>query len=241
MSRALQIFFMVFVLLVTLSRTTAAAENPFIIGTLSSSIAAADVDQLLKLAEYEHSKPWIIEVQAITPEADSAWIARLYMIPNTQGHRVRRGVILECSGKVVEASKPGRNWTAPSKPGNYAQVAPGGAEFGETLSRPPPLEMPFQIKTQLADDELISLIAFIRGRAHKAPNPGDSGKVPTGPTPTTTGLERIVLVDEGSGFIRVWTEDSLSSGLVYSVSKGEKGWVLSGLHKWTKHPPSKSK
>jgi hypothetical protein len=101
--------------------------------------------------------------------------------------------------------------------------------------------MPFQIKAQLTDDELISLIAFIRRSAHKAPNSSGSGKEPAGPSLTATGLERIVLVDEGSGFIRVWTEDTVLSGLVYSVSKGDKGWALSGMKKWKKQPAANPK
>lgn len=239
MNSIFRLIFTLSIVATAASRPSAARECPFITGPMSSSIAASDVDQILGVAESAHLIPWIIEAQAITLDPASV-NARVYMIPNIRGPRIRRGVVLECVGQVGEVSKQSRIWTATSKPKDYAQVALSAKGFAEDLSSPPPLEMPFEIQEQFDDDELVSLMQFIRGSPHRAYNLGGPDYKPTGSPLVATGLERVFLVNEGSGVIRVWSEDTTLSGMVYSVSKVQGSWTVSGINRWERYPTANS-
>jgi len=225
------------VLLVSVVFAESTAEYPYVTGSIASEISATDVAEIQEGCQGKSLKPWVIEARSVTTEPRSSWMTQVYMVPEVFGKRVRRGRTVECAGRLITGSTTDRTWACSSEIHHYVQVSLSSGGFGVHLLPPGPLELPFQVSGEFEDQELVNLIEYVR---YKAPltllRPSRDPDTTIAPL-VSTGLERIFLITRDSVTnAKVWTEDTVLSGFVYSARVAGGSWVVTETRAWERYP-----
>jgi hypothetical protein len=144
----------------------------------------------------------------------------VFLPPTSLKQTIRRGPIarLKCSPHAHDSACIA--WEESAAPGQYALVADSAAGFSEGYLPRTPRERPIRIVGDLSDDDIVTLVAYIRTSPRPRAERGSSTMALSGDLPILD-IER-----EPDGVFRAWlTEDG---GVVHSARfrHTRQGWQI---------------
>lgn len=140
-----------FALIVFLLQSTPAA-TPIRFGNFASQLTSEDLKGLEQLGAAGGAKgsPWLLE-----PFGQGGGTIRVYLPPVTQTAQLRRGQALEVTQRARD-----KVWVV-LQTVQYAQIVEMGRDYN-SISGQMDIHRPFPVSGKFSDDELISLVTFIR-------------------------------------------------------------------------------
>ena len=221
----------VFLILVAPLAFQAGAALPRL-GSVGQRLTDAQVAELEQIAATAGSKPWLlVGDEAFTPPPTS-WFVDIYLAPEVATDQLRRGRIQTAISEGNPSGADRKPWRLYGS-ASWAQVAVRGRAF-EEIAGDQDINRAFRVSGSFADDEIVSLIAFIRTSPKSSSPPSASGP---------TAIARIFTDVEGSwpvGRIRrtsnvtveVLLLKSQHDGQTVSVSRVDGSWVVTHLTGW---------
>jgi len=124
------------------------------IGDFARQLTSQDVTELERIAAAVEAKgsPWLLE----GPFGQSRTSLRIYLSAETQNPQLRRGKAIDLTQNARD-----RVWTV-TETVQYAQVVEVGRDFN-AISGDRDIHRPFPVSGKFTDEDLISLVTFIRG------------------------------------------------------------------------------
>jgi hypothetical protein len=165
-------------------------------------------------------KPWLLTGDpaqyAITEFVDA------YLPPTTSTALLRRGTEAFVSRRIdIRTHKPTGEWTAARQPFQWAQVAIPMRAF-EDIQHDLDLNRPFRVVGQFDDDELISLVTFLRSNAR---NDGDLSR--------TVQLWPILTIKrEQDGSVEVSLREKRLTGQSLDLRQTGQDWIIIRFGRW---------
>jgi hypothetical protein len=139
---------------------------------LARRLAPEDLIAIAEAARVRGGVPWAVCVQysQVLPER---WYVDAFLRPSVTTSNIRRGRVLHLQCSPAKGRRGCLEWIPSQrrKAGTYVQVA-DGKDFGRPLAPRSVHERPIDVEGDLADDDLVSLVNYLR----------------TGPAPTTKSL-----------------------------------------------------
>jgi hypothetical protein len=204
---------------VCVSLAATPSEETYCFGRLGGRLTARDLEKISQ-ATGGKQRPWAVlgTYSQVLPET---WFVDAFLPPTRSTGTIRRGVVthLECKPKNGTCLE----WHAQPKPGEYLQVADGRA-FDESLAVRRTSERPILIDGEFSDQDLLSLVLFIRTRP--APRGANSVMRISG--------ERPIMAIERTNDASVWVRmsDDGVSGETATVRKTSAGWQVIEVTMW---------
>src|SRR5579871_4078263 len=99
----------------------------------------------------------------VLPEA---WLAFIYLRPDSETRGIRRGRVLDDKALLTDAAP--RCWRVTSAHGRYGQVARPTCRLRRVDDDD--FDRPFRVLGTLSDNELAEIVACVRSNTRKPPN-----------------------------------------------------------------------
>jgi hypothetical protein len=152
--------------------------------------------------------------------------------PATTSRRIRRGVVVR-SQCTPDGSNLCLTWSTASAEGRYAQVADAQySEFDNDVNVRTKQERPFRVLGDFSDEELVSLVDYIRTGPsmprYEGPDYTAIGPSLSNPEPITNVEKR----RDGSVLVRM-SSDQIG-GFLATVVRVEGAWRLTSVAGWVK-------
>jgi hypothetical protein len=142
--------------LIVAAATVCLAAGPSAYGRAARLLQARDVADITRLSGGRGVLAIEIGWDQVLPEA---WLASVYMAPDSEANGVRRGRVLDF--KTLVEHDRALAWRVMARDGRYAQVALPGHVFSDQIDGTH-LDRPFTLFGQFSDAELASVVAFVR-------------------------------------------------------------------------------
>jgi len=175
-------------------------------------------------AAEEQGEPWAIltwhsQILPLVRYAD------VFLPPTVAGEGYRRGAFVHLECRPLDDGPTCRSWTRSSELGAYFQLFEGLAPAGQVTVRSQ-LERPVRIRGTFSDDELVSLVRYIRS--------GPGPRVPAGRFPSRVSrdipIQDIEQQSNGSVWVRL-TVDGVG-GETATVVRTDSGWQVTEVVSW---------
>ena len=226
--------FVICLLALAFANSPPGTARPFLIGERASELEPSDLAKILSLTA-RYGSAWLLDIN------EAEWLrppnlrVGVYLAPDVVSSTVRRGRLL---GVVQEPSPapPGYEWHVRGDAQAWAQVALPGEEFGTRMKRPRTLDRPFLVLGNPSDNNLASLVAFIRDGPEKPErtthNP--DGSLSFEIAVKVDGKNPILVIEKkAEAIFRVSTERRHGTGQAVEVRKGDKGWQVVSVGVWS--------
>jgi hypothetical protein len=209
------------VLVVGLASNAIGAE-PYRFGPLGTRLLAED---LAAIADASGGQPWAVFgwYSQVLPEVR---YVDAFLAPTLVNARLRRGplIYLQCSPVAHEVLCG--SWKAASKGGHYAQVTDDPDGFGTDLTIGSPSERPMRVVGEFTDQELLSLVKYVRSSPRTRLPDGTEGM-------SISGSDPILEVERQSD---ISAEVTLSfdggSGQTATIVRTRTGWHVINVVDW---------
>ena len=185
-------------------------------GAIAESLSSDDVAEIGRQAASVGRSVWMLDGDAsrVPPET---WNVDAYLAPDLASGPVHRGRVLRLQSEIVNG-KPVR-WATCAATAPYARV-PTASSSG----RPPiSSEGPFLLGGSFSDDELISLLTYIR--TSPAPAAQTMREAVDGTLP-------IISVSRSGNEVLVGLRRSTSSGQTVRFIRERSEWVVVNVFSW---------
>jgi hypothetical protein len=180
------------------------ASMPLLIGALDPQLTTDDVAALEMVLP---AKPWLLYGSRIQ-FGGAKWV-QSFLPPTVETKVLRRGTIVY----VERGTNPMGIWVV-QRTESYAQVAIPGRAFND-IRDDHDINRPFRVIGRFEDDELVSLVEFLRSpRSHPAE------RWPIGS------------IKKADGSVEVELMETASRGQWISLRKSGQDWVIYGLGGW---------
>ena len=154
------------VALIVVTATLSTAQAPPIVVELqpAAAITAVDHQDISRLLEATPKPAWLWMTRRGL--AGGIWLVQAFAAPDVERENLRRGSATMIRGEMSPADVAARNVTGPKSWVNgatvsYAQVVMPNRMF-QDIRGPKDPNLPFVNSTTLTDDELVSLVTFLR-------------------------------------------------------------------------------
>jgi len=187
------------------------ADAPFVYGPIAAQLTPADIAEVVATCSTPGKPAWLLEAYRLRHLSSENWFVDVHLAPDRTSPRLRRGEVNLChSSDPVEPGQPVR-WVSRGGHDRYAQVALQGSEFGESLQNPAELERPFNLLSEIGDEDLVSLVDFVRSSA------GGKAK---------GGLPIRLVLRTAEGLFVVQTMEREDTGEQVEIRRVDGQWVL---------------
>jgi len=151
-----------------------------------------------------------------------------FLPPTASTARFRRGIAQRFECRPSARDGDCSDWQATGDAKTYIQVA-DQAKFGVSPIVRSPTERPIVVEVNFSDNDLISLVAFIRSKPPLPPLPPGKGRFPDG----VSGRYPVASIwrDE-HGAVLVGLTDDGGIGETATVTRTAKGWKLVQVGSW---------
>ena len=138
-----------------------ASGIPIRLGDVGRLLSEDDIHQIEQIGVASGGAPWLLVGHHSM--IGEMWFVDAYLQPTTASPSVRRGTLINVSSNLPEVPSVLKVWTLNRRATRltYAQVAVSERSFGNILGDQD-VNRPFRISGEFSDDELISLVRFIR-------------------------------------------------------------------------------
>lgn len=207
------------------------AGPPFRLGDVGRQLSDAHVAELERLAAAAGGRPWLLVGDEAFMPAPRSWFVEIYLAPDVTTDQLRRGRIQTAVSDGATLGAERKPWRLEGS-ASWAQVVVRGRAFDEIVGDRD-LNRPFRVSGNFDDDEIVSLIVFIRTNP-KNSSPSASGQAT--PASIFTDVEgswpvsRIHRSDDG--VIEVSLLRSEHEGQTVAVSRADRRWVVTHLTAW---------
>jgi hypothetical protein len=163
------------VLLTCLAFAVPAVSEVYRFGPLSESLPAQDVAAIEALV-VEHGIPWALLGWRSQVLPDIRYVD-VFLQPTVSRSKLRRGRVLHLQCVPGAEQLACLQWTLAGAAGAYVQVAHGRA-FTEGLGPRSPLERPIRTVGEFSDEEILTLVSYIRASPRPSTRRGvDMGRL----------------------------------------------------------------
>jgi len=203
-------------------------QQPFVWGHFAPRLTPVGLAAAVREATIQQGRPWAIfaDIAEVMPEVRSI---EAFLPPTTSTDRFRKGAVLRLECRPATSDGECVNSEAGGEPGSYVQVADTRAFTSEVCVRSN-WERPIAVNGEFSDEDLVSLVAFIRAKPQLPPLPPGRIRIPSG-----------VSADEAiraiwSLAVRTWViiSDDDAAGETAEVRRTSRGWELVDVRYWTR-------
>jgi hypothetical protein len=202
------------------------------LGMVGQRLTDAQVAELKRIAATTGRNPWLLVGDEAFAPPPTSWFVDIYLAPEVTTDQLRRGQIQTAVSEGTASGADRKPWRLDGS-ALWAQVAVRGRAF-EEIAGDRDINRPFRVSGGFADDEIVSLIAFIRSSPKHSSPPSASG---------LAAIARIFTDVEGSWpvcrihrtgdeTVQVVLLSSEHDGQTVSVSRVDGSWVVTGLTAW---------
>jgi len=205
-----------------------AGNLPYLHGPLAECLSVGDLNQLVSVSSSTGGHPWLLEANYSIPGRRDNWAVSIYLPADRQTERLRRGRVVKCLSVPPQNAKHGRERRLSGPPGSYAQVSIPDRHFTAQLLDPSGIELPFILEGEFADDDLVSLVDFIRSSPAFVPESArshDSEKM-VPPVRVDGRYPIVAIVRKPDGTFEVGTGSRPGAGQHIAVRRIGSRWVV---------------
>jgi hypothetical protein len=214
---------------------TSITEEPdlYRFGRLGRALQDHEVSQIVAVVTKDYTEPWAL-LGWYSQVLPSVWHVDLFLPPTLKNARLRRGPVSHVQCTPPEGQEVCGHWQLMPSDVSYGQVAEGASGFGATLSVGSSLERPFRIYGDFSDDEVLSLVEYIRSSPRPEVVVDPQGRPWHGLS--VTGSDPIISIgrkEGGLAWVRVspeWSDGE--SGQEGTVIRSGQSWRLVRTTSW---------
>jgi hypothetical protein len=199
--------------------STLSGSDIYRFGRLGLRLPKEDVGAIRSLV-LAQGEPWALLgwYSQVLPEKR---YVDVFLAPTVSTEWLRRGPVLhlECEPTGVELAC--LHWMQADPPGEYVQVADGGVPFSETFLPRTPRESPIRITGEFSDEELQTLVTYIRS------SPRPSTRDGTIDLMTISGSDPVRDIDrQADGSVKAWLIFGSGVATCGTFVKSAEGWQV---------------
>jgi hypothetical protein len=200
-------------------------SEPYRFGSVAEALPPDSVAGIVEATRSVGGPPWALLGW------DSQVLPRVlyvdaFLPPTISAAKLRRGAFVRLLCKPIGDRPACGTWERESELGAYVQVADGPTDFGPIATVRGESERPIRVIGDFTDDELRSLVAYVRSRPTQPVRPGWVGASLSDFEP----IRDILLREDGS----VDVVCGLAFGQTARVSRPNGTWQLSGVGGWVR-------
>lgn len=201
-----------------------------LLGGVGRQLTAAHVVELERLAAAAGGMPWLlVGYEAFTP-APRSWFVDIYLAPDVTTDQLRRGRIQTAVSEGTISGSDRKPWRLQGS-ASWAQVVVQGRAF-DAIIGDRDLNRPFRVSGSFDDDDIISLIAFIRTNP-KNSSPSASDQATPGIFTDVDGSWPVSRIRRShDGVIEVSLLKSEHEGQTVTLIRADGRWVVTRLTAW---------
>ena len=199
------------------------AAEPYSFGRLGEQLSRDDITAIARLATKEGGAPWALYgwYSQTLPET---WYVDAFLPPSLSTSRLKRGRVLHL--RCIPVSSVCEEWERVDTDTEFAQVAAGPTGLGQQLGVERPLERPIRVTGDFSDDELTTLVEYIRSSPTPPTEPGWHTFSVSGAIP----ILDILQMPDGSVWVRL--SQTGNPGETATVVRSGDGWQIVELVHW---------
>jgi hypothetical protein len=197
------------------------------LGTIGERLTNRDVEEIAALAKATVSSIYLLagDRSQVLPET---WLVEVYLAPTPDRGRVRRGPVVNVSKVVEEGSLTA--WRVDGET-RYAQVAAPGRRFPTALTSRDN-DRPFLLEGEFTDDELVSIVSFIRSSPEQPSKKAPNGTIYGLGLPVEGALPIGTIRRTGKAEVMVILAASQRHGQTVSLRRSRDRWLIVEVVFW---------
>jgi len=207
------------------------AGAPSRLGTVGRQLTDAHIAALERLAAAAGGRPWLlVGDEAFTP-APRSWFVDIYLAPNVTTDQLRRGRIQTAVSDGTSSGADRKPWRLQDS-ASWAQVVVPRRAFDEIVGDRD-LNRPFRVSGSFDDDEIVSLITFIRTNPkNSSPSASDQARPASIFTDVDGSWPVSRIHRSNDGVVEVSLLRSEHDGQTVAVIRADGRWVVTRLTAW---------
>ena len=184
-------------------------------------LSTRSVQEIARLAGNPGKRAWLLVGDTSQTLPEMRFIDA-YLEPDVSSPTIRRGRVVHLESAIVNGTAV--RWRVRSDDSQYAQVSREVNRWGGSLNDRS-IERPFIVNGQFSDQELISLVSFVRTSPEREKTVDRDGTIHM-EFPGVDGTLPITVVSrDGSGVV-VFLESSTRSGQSLTLTRNRGTWKL---------------
>jgi hypothetical protein len=201
--------------------------DPIRIHKEARQLARRSVQDIARLAGSTGKRVWLLvgDTSQTLPEVR---FIDAYREPDVTGVTIRRGRVVHLESAIVNGTAVG--WRVRPGTSQYAQVARESNHWRGALDDRS-IERPFIVDGQFSDQELISLVSFVRGSPERERKVDPDGTIHV-ELPDLDGTLPITEVRRDGSAVIVVLQSSTRSGQTATLIRNRSTWKLVDVTLW---------
>lgn len=201
------------------------------LGTVGRRLTAAHVVELERLAAAAGGTPWLLVGDKAFSPAPRSWFVDIYLAPDVTTDQLRRGRIQTAISEGTTSGADRKPWRLQGS-ASWAQVVVHGRAFDEIIGDRD-LNRPFRVSGSFDDDEIISLIAFIKTNPKNSSQPASDQATPANIFTDVDGSWPVSRIHRShDGVVEVSLLKSEHEGQKVTVIRAEGRGAVTRLAAW---------
>jgi hypothetical protein len=204
----------------------AASSSVYAFGRLGKRLDDTNIADIAS-ALGSDGAPWAVRAwySQILP---TVWYADAHLPPTLSAGRLRRGLLVRLECRPATRDAECHNWVRASGSAEWVQVLAAAPPRSAPPSVPSVAERPSRVEGRFSDQQLLSLVDFIR--ASPTPDADEDGRLSGFTVSGDLPIQDILRHEDGS----VWVVLSGDGGIgeTATVQESEDGWVLQSVVGW---------